>query len=379
MIYLDYGATTPVRPEVREEMERYFAAEFANPHSVHGDGERARAAVETAREQIARCLGAKPKQIIFTSGGTEANNLAILGLARSAKYKRKHLVTSAIEHKSILGPMHALSKSGFTVDLLPLELTGLIKLPVLEQTVREDTLLVSVAHGNSEIGTIQPIEALAKLAKGKGALFHCDAVQSFGKIPVEVPKLGVDLISISGHKIYGPKGIGVLYVGPGVKLEPLMYGGGQERDLRPGTLNVSGIMGMAKAVELAVQEAAGENSRLRELRERLFATLIKIEGLYLNGEAQSRLPNNLNLGISGLDGQVIVAELAKRDIAVSPGSACGAMGPSHVLAAIHPETDRAYEGFRITLGKYTSQQDILAFVANLTEVINDLRTRYVSP
>ncbi len=379
MLYLDYAATTPVRPEVQEEMTHYFAAQFENPHSPHEAGIRVKAAVEEARELVGRVIGASPRQVVFTSGGTEANNLAIIGGARARRKKGNHLVTTPIEHKSVLGPMAALTKEGFRVDFFPLDPTGLLEQERWQESLTPQTTLVSVGHANNEIGTVQPVADLAPVLRKKGILFHCDCIQTFGKIWVKVEDVGADLISVSGHKLYGPKGVGFLYVGPGVRIEPLMYGGGQERGLRPGTLNVPAIMGLAKAVELAGQEYKRELLRLLVLRNELVNRALLIPGVYLNGHPGQRLPNHVNLGIEGIEGQVIVSEMGKRGIAISTGAACssGSREPSHVLTALGQKIGEATQGFRITLGSATTLQDIFTFVSNLSAVVKDLSERFL--
>ncbi|MDA8443175.1 MAG: cysteine desulfurase family protein, partial [Peptococcaceae bacterium] len=280
MLYLDYAATTPVRPEVQQEMANYFAAQFANPHSPHDAGLAAKAEVEGARRRIATVLGIWPRQIVFTSGGTEANNLAVFGLARAARKNGKRVLTTAIEHKSVLSPIEALTREGFNADLLPVDSYGTVDLAGIDNKLTADTLLIALAHANNEIGTIQPISKIAGLirdkSRGKKIYLHCDAVQSFGKIPVQFAALGVDTLTISGHKIYGPKGIGVLIIAPGVRLEPLMFGGDQERGLRPGTLNVPAVMGLAKAVELAAAELDRESSRQNVLCKLALRELLQL-------------------------------------------------------------------------------------------------------
>ncbi len=378
MLYMDYAATTPVRPEVQEEMTHYFAAQFENPHSPHEAGLRVKAAVEEARERVGRVIGVSPRQVVFTSGGTEANNLAILGGARARRKRGNHLVTTSIEHKSVLGPMSALAKEGFGVDFFPLDSTGLLDREKWQECLTPQTVLVSVGHANNEIGTLQPVAELAPVLRQKGILFHCDCIQSFGKVWVDAAEIGADLISVSGHKLYGPKGVGFLYVGPGVRLEPLMYGGGQERGLRPGTLNVPAIMGLAKAVELAGQEYKRELLRLLALRTELINRALLIPGVYLNGHPTQRLPHHVNLGVSGIEGQVIVSEMGKRGIAISTGAACssGSREPSHVLMALGQAAGEAAQGFRITVGVDTTVQDILSFAANLSRVVDDLSERF---
>lgn len=376
MLYLDYAATTPVRPEVREIMQQYFAEEFANPHSPHDQGLRVHGLVEEARQQIAAVMGVWPQNLVFTSGGTEGNNMAIFGTARVSK--RKGLLTTGVEHKSVLGPVAALEKEGYTRKFIPVDNTGLVDLDSIQRLRLDDIALITLGHANNEVGTVQPIAEIAQLVKSKGVMVHCDAVQSFGKIMLHPAELGVHLMSLSGHKIYGPKGIGVLYLAPGVKIKPLQYGGGQEKGLRPGTLNVPAIMGLAKAIELAAEEMVEEGKRQTVLRDRIISEALQIDGAFLNGHHQRRLPNNVNIGIERIEGQVIVAELARRGISISTGAACssGSSHPSHVLSAMGQPADKAYAGFRITLGRYTSEQDISSFMANLREVVQTIKTRY---
>lgn len=378
MLYLDYSATTPLREEVKREMEPFFSEEFANPNSPHDAGLRAHSAVEEARERIGHALGTASRRIIFTSGGTEANNLAVLGAARARKSRGSLVLTTAIEHKSILAPVAALRREGFQMGLIPVDKQGLIEKKTLSDLITKETILACIGHANNEIGTVQPIAELAELAHRRGTLLHCDAVQSLGKLPVNVKQLGADLLSISGHKIYGPKGIGLLYVGPGVRLEPLVYGGGQERGVRPGTLNVPAIMGLAKAVELAVDEQTEETIRLSALRDELIRRVLEITGVYLNGPSEKRLPNHVNFGVKGIEGQLIAAELSKREIAVSAVSACSSASrePSHVLLALGQETWQALEGFRITLGRDTTRSDILQLLFQLNEIIKELQLRF---
>ncbi len=384
MLYLDYAATTPVRPEVQQEMANYFAAQFANPHSPHDAGLAAKAEVEGARRRIATVLGIWPRQIVFTSGGTEANNLAVFGLARAARKNGKRVLTTAIEHKSVLSPIEALTREGFNADLLPVDSYGTVDLAGIDNKLTADTLLIALAHANNEIGTIQPISKIAGLirdkSRGKKIYLHCDAVQSFGKIPVQFAALGVDTLTISGHKIYGPKGIGVLIIAPGVRLEPLMFGGDQERGLRPGTLNVPAVMGLAKAVELAAAELDRESSRQNVLCKLALRELLQLEGVYLNGHPDNRLPNNINLGIKGIEGQVLVAEMAARGIAVSAGSACssGSVEPSHVLLGIGQSREQAYECLRITIGRDTSRSDMEQFIAAFATVKQNLAGRFLT-
>lgn len=374
-IYLDYGATSPVRPEVLEEMLPYFEQFFANSGSLHDQGIVANQAIERAREKIASALGAStPREIIFTSSGTEANNLAILGVARKRKHRGNHIITTQIEHPSVLEPCRALEREGFEITYLPVDEHGKISIEHLISCIREETILVSIMAANNEVGTIQPIRQISPILKEKGILLHSDAIQFFGKEPFTVDELGVDLLSIASHKIYGPKGAAALYIRRGIRLEPIFYGGGQERGIRPSTLNTPAIVGFAKAAELAVQEVEAEKERLSKLRDLCFEEIIQRFGsdfATLNGHPTDRLCNNLNFSFHRIEGQAIMLELNRFGISISSGSACsaGKHRPSHVLKAMGRSDEVAHQSVRITLGKDTMREEIRIFVEKLAEVL----------
>jgi cysteine desulfurase len=362
-IYLDHHATTPIAPEVLDAMLPYFREDFGNAASVsHQYGWRAAAAVDDARERLADSLGARPEEIVFTSGATESNNLAILGAARALRQRRDHLVTVVTEHASVLDPCGQLEREGFTVTRLAVDDQGLLDLSELADAIGERTALVSVMAANNEIGVLQPIEQVAQLCGERGALFHTDAAQACGRVPLRVDQVEADLLSLSGHKIYGPKGVGALYVRrrrPKLRLEPLLFGGGHQGGLRSGTLPVPLVVGMAAALELCLVELETEATRLRELSEALRVRLQReLDGVLLNGHATLRLPGNLNLSFEGVDGDRLLLSLA--DIAVSSGSACSSASPkpSHVLAALGRSEALSRASLRFGLGRGTSAEDI---------------------
>ncbi|MBW2418572.1 MAG: cysteine desulfurase [Deltaproteobacteria bacterium] len=362
-IYLDHHSTTPVAPEVLDAMLPYFREDFGNAASEsHSFGWRAAAAVDAARERLAAALGARPDEIFFTSGATESNNLAILGAARAGRRRRDHVVTVATEHPSVLDPCTQLEREGFSVTLLPVDDQGLIDLSELADILGERSALVSVMAANNEIGVLQPIEEIADLCRERGVLFHSDAAQAAGKLPLRVDRVEADLLSLSGHKIYGPKGVGALYVRrrrPRIRLEPLLFGGGHEGGLRSGTLPVPLIVGMAAALDLCLAELEGEAKRLRGLAEGLLARLQgELSGVKLNGHPDLRLPGNVNLTFEGVDGDRLLLSLA--DIAISSGSACSSASPkpSHVLAALGHSEALSRASLRFGLGRGTSAEDI---------------------
>ncbi len=363
MIYLDYHATTPCDPRVVEAMLPYFTEQFANPSSAtHRAGKTAAKAVEQARRQVAELIGAEPKEIIFTSGATESNNLAILGLARHPNNKRRKIVTMAIEHKAVLAPGKHLEKLGFELVVLPVDAVGRVNQAAAREAIDEDTVLVSIQAANNEIGTIQDIPFFAHLAHEHGAYFHTDAAQAVGKIPVDVGEWDVDLLSISAHKLYGPKGVGALFVRGGpytLPLEPLVYGGGQESDVRPGTMNVPGIVGLGAACALCQAEMADESLRIASLRNQLEELLLaQIPKPQRNGDLEHRLPGNSSLTFPGVDAEALIANVP--DLSLSAGSACtsGAPAPSHVLLAIGLSRQEAQQTVRVGLGRYTTGEEI---------------------
>jgi len=378
-IYFDYGATSPVRPEVLEAMLPFFATEYANSGSIHDFGKKSMEAIQRSRSQIASVLGASsPREIVFTSSGTEANNLAIIGTAKKRKKDGKHIITSTIEHPSVLETCRALEKEGFSVTYLPVDSYGRVRPEDVRKALTEKTILVSIIAANNEVGTIQPIAEIAEIVKSSKALFHTDAVQYFGKVPFTVSDLGVDLLSIGSHKIYGPKGAGALYIKKGVRIEPLMYGGGQERGIRPSTLNTPAIIGFGAAAHLAGKEVEAESKRLAELRDYAFGRIQnEIGDVELNGHPTERLPGNLNLSFHGVEGQAILLELNRKQMYVSSGSACsaGKHAASHVLMALGKSPEVAYQSLRITFGRETSQVEVDQLIEELKKILAYFRSR----
>ena len=375
-IYLDHAATTPVRPEVVEAMLPYFSESYGNASSVHVFGQKARKALEDARERVAACIGAAPKEILFTSGGTESDNLAVKGVAFAGKKKGAHLIASRIEHHAILNCCKYLEKEGFEVSYLPVDRTGIVDLAAVEEAIRPDTALVSVMLANNETGVIEPLREIADIASRKGVPVHTDAVQAVGKIPVNVDELGVDLLSISAHKIYGPKGVGALYVRKGTRIAPLQHGGHHEHNRRAGTENVAGIVGLARAMELAQQELPQAARRLGALRNRLESRILQtIECTYLNGHPEKRLPNIANISVEFVEGESLLLSLDMRGIAVSTGSACtsGTLEPSHVLQAMGVDPALAQGSLRFSLGRQNTEEEMEAVVSALTEIVERLR------
>lgn len=374
-IYMDYAATTYVRQEVLNEMLPYFTEHFGNANSIHESGRDSAKAVSAAREKIAKILNVLPGEIYFTSGGTEADNWAVSGIAYAYKEKGNHIITSQIEHAALLATCAQLEKRGFEVSYAPVDNTGTVIIAELEKLIRPETTIVSIMTANNEIGTIQPIAEIAALCKKKGVYFHTDAVQAAGALDLDVKKLGVDLMSISGHKIYGPKGIGVLYVRNGIKIDRLMNGGHQERTRRGGTTNVPAVVGMAKALELSYQEREQENARLIALRNHLIEGVLKsIPTSRLNGHPTNRLPNNANFSFEFIEGEGILLSLDMAGIAVSSGSACssGSLEPSHVLLASCVPIEVAHGSIRFSLGKSNTMEEVDYVIAKLKEIIDRL-------
>ncbi len=382
-IYLDNNATTACDPRVLQKMLPFFTQEFGNAASRnHPYGWHAEEAVDQAREKIAQLIGATSKEIIFTSGATESNNIAILGAAQMYKSKGNHLITCTSEHKAVLDPMKHLEESGeFTVTWLPVDRYGQINLEDLKNAITDKTILISIMHGNNEIGTLQPIQQIGKIAKDRGVIFHTDATQTVGKLPINVDEMGIDLLSLSGHKMYGPKGVGALYVrrkSPRVRLSPIHFGGGHERGLRSGTLNVPAIVGMGEACAIAAQEMVEENRRLLRLRERLWKGLsAELEDIYLNGHPIERLPGNLNVSFAYVEGESLLMGI--KNVAVSSGSACtsASLEPSYVLKALGVGEDLAHTSIRFGIGRFTTEEEI-DFV--IEEVVREVkRLRELSP
>jgi cysteine desulfurase len=374
-VYLDHNATTPIDRAVLAAMQPYFSDEFGNASSIHSVGQRARAAVERAREQVAAMVGAKPAEIVFTSGGTEADNLAVFGVVGAAQGTR-HVITTTIEHHAALNACQALEKRGVEVTYVQVNHEGLVDPREIGRALRPETVLITVMHANNELGTIQPIEEIGRIAAGAHVAFHTDAVQSAGKLPLDVNRLGVDLLSISAHKIYGPKGVGALYIRAGTPLEPQFHGGHHERDLRPGTENVPGIVGLGKAAELASQHFAAEARRLSDLRDRLEESLLeKVPQCFVNGSRARRVPNTTNFTFSGTEGEALEIALDLKGLACSTGAACasGAVEPSHVLTAIGLPPEEARASLRFSIGRYNTPEEIEFALNVIPGVVEHLR------
>ncbi len=377
-IYLDYAATTPVDDRVAEKMCGYLTRDgiFGNPASrSHRFGWQADEAVENARAQVAALINADPKEIVFTSGATESDNLAIKGAAHFYRKKGKHIVTCKTEHKAVLDTCRQLEREGYEVTYLDPEPNGLLDLDKLAAALRDDTVLVSIMHVNNEIGVIQDIAAIGELCRERKIVFHVDAAQSAGKVPIDLQTLKVDLMSLSAHKVYGPKGVGALYVRrkPRVRIEAQMHGGGHERGMRSGTLATHQIVGMGEAFDIARREMASENERIRMLRDRLWAGLSRIEEVYLNGDLEQRVPHNLNVSFAFVEGESLI--MALKDIAVSSGSACtsASLEPSYVLRALGREDELAHSSIRFSIGRFTTQEEIDYTVELVTRAVDKLR------
>jgi cysteine desulfurase len=375
-IYLDYAATTPTHPEVVKAMLPYFTEAFGNPSSVYTCGQEAKGAIEEARANVANFIGAKDEEIVFTSGGTEADNFALKGIAYANKSKGNHIITTAIEHHAVLETCHFLETTGFRVTFLPVDEYGMVDPDEVRRTITNKTVLISVMHANNEIGTIQPLVEIAKIARETGVYFHTDAVQTVGHIPINVDELGVDLLSMSAHKLYGPKGVGAIYIRKGTKLVSFMHGGEQERGRRASTQNVPGIVGLRKAVDIARKEMNEEAERVRYLRDKLIDGLLtQIEYTCLNGHPTKRLPNNVNVSISFAEGESMCLNLDLEGICVSTGSACTSSitEPSHVLLALGLHPLQAHSSLRLSLGKWTTKEEIDRVLEVLPRIVAKLR------
>ncbi|HHV78626.1 MAG TPA: cysteine desulfurase NifS [Firmicutes bacterium] len=377
-VYLDNAATTPVRPEVVEIMNLYMLEVYGNPSSVHWFGQEAKKGVEEARERVAVLIGAKPEEIVFTGGATEADNLAIKGVAEANMKEgtTKHIITSAIEHHAVLHTCQYLEKRGFEVTYLPVDRDGLVDPDDVRKAIKPNTILITVIMGNNEVGTIEPVKEIGAIAREMGVAFHTDATQCVGHIPVDVDEMNIDLLSLSGHKMYGPKGIGALYVRKGVRIRPILHGGGHERGRRAGTENVPGIVGLGKAAELARMELPERQARLTRLRDKLIDGLMeRIDEIQLNGHREKRLPGNVNVSVKYVEGESMLLNLDLAGIAASSGSACtsGSLEPSHVLLALGVPPEVAHGSLRMSLGWENTEEDVDYVLETLPGIVHKLR------
>jgi len=371
-IYLDHAASTPVDEEVIEAMLPYFNEKYGNASSIHSFGQEAKRTLDDAREKIAKKINAEPSELVFTSGGTESNNFTTKGIAFANKDKGKHIVTTRIEHDCILSSCKWLETQGFEVTYLPVDEHGLVKLNNLEEAIRDDTILVSIIHGNNEVGTIEPIEELGKICREKCVYFHTDACQSFTKFPIDVKKQNLDLMTINSHKIYGPKGIGALYIKNGVKIDPLAHGGGHEFKMRSGTENIPGVVGFAKATEVTTEKDVEHMTKLRDM---LIKGALGIEDSRLNGHPEKRLCNNANISFKYIEGESLILHLDAEGIAASTGSACSSksLEPSHVLTALGLKPEVAHGSIRLSVGKENTVEEIERTLEVLKESVETLR------
>jgi len=375
-IYLDYAATTPTHPEVMKAMLPYFTESFGNPSSIHSLGQEAKDAVERARSTVAALIGAKSEEIVFTGSGTEADNFAVKGVALSRQGKGNHVITSSIEHHAVLETCKFMEKQGFSVTYLPVDGYGMVDPNDVKKAITKKTILVSIMHANNECGTIEPVAQIGNIAREAEIYFHTDAVQTVGHIPLDVNKLNVDLLSISAHKLYGPKGVGALYIRKGTRISSFMHGGNQERGRRASTENVPGIVGFGKAAEIAQQEMLEEAQKLTALRDRLIEGILRgIEYTQLNGHPVKRLPNNVNVSINYVEGESILLNLDLDGICASTGSACSSedLEPSHVLVAMGLPHLQAHSSLRFTLGKWTTEEEINKVLEVLPGIVSKLR------
>ena len=382
-IYLDHNATTPLHPDVVDVMTRVLREDFGNPSSVHHFGQKAKSVIDLARSAVATLLGCDPSEVVFTSGGTESDNFAIRGVAEALEPGgRRHLIATAIEHEAVLNTLKALARRGWTTTLLPVDQSGIVSPDALRDALTDQTAIVSVMHANNEIGTIQPIAELARLARERGAHFHTDAVQTAGKIPIDVKALGVDLLSISAHKFYGPKGVGAIWIRRGLRLLPSVTGGKQERNRRAGTENVAGIAGMGVAAELARAKMAEESARMTSLRDRLEAGILRaVPGTVVNGAVSPRVPNTTNISFDRTEAESLLIALDLEGIAVSTGSACssGTLEPSHVLKAMGFPAHRTQNSIRFSLGASSTAADVDRVIAVLPGIVDKLRNLTRTP
>lgn len=372
-VYLDHAATTPVDKEVLDAMIDFFNKKFGNASSLHSWGREAKEALEKSREKVAALINADADEIVFTGGGTESDNMAIKGIA--FMHGKGHIITSKIEHPAVLETCKYLEKKGFDVTYLPVDKYGMVNPEDVEKEIRDDTILITIMHANNEIGTIEPIEEIGKIAKKNNIVFHTDAVQTVGKISIDVKKMNVDMLSISSHKIYGPKGVGALYIKRGIKIEPILHGGGHEKGLRSSTENISGIVGFAKACEIAMKKMKEDVERMKKLRDKIIKNVLEIEEAYLTGHPEKRLPNHASFYFRGIEGESLILMLDSYGIAASTGSACSSkkLQPSHVLLAIGLKSEEAHGSLRITLGRENKEEEIDYFLDVIPKVIEKLR------
>lgn len=377
MIYLDHNATTPIDPEVAEAMKPFLSARFGNPSSLHAIGREARSGLEEAREKVARLISASPEEIVFTGCGTEADNFAIKGVAIASQAKGRHIITSQAEHHAVLYPCEYLAENGFEVTYLPVDRFGTVDPDAARQAITPGTILISIMHANNEVGTIQPIEEIGRIAREKGVVFHTDAIQTAGKLPLDTRRLAADLISLSAHKLYGPKGVGALFIRKGTRIHPLLHGGAQERNRRAGTENVAGIVGFGKACELAQVRMEAEKTKLSELRDLLWNGIrTRVERVHLNGHPTERLPGTLSVCFFGVEGESLIVNLDLKGICVSSGSACtsGSTEPSHVLKAMGVPPVLARGSLRFSIGNANDKNDIEIAIDAVVEVVGKLRS-----
>ncbi len=375
-IYMDHASTTPVDPQVLETMLPYFSEIYGNASNIHSFGRSAAEGIKKARKQVASLIGAEPEEMIFTSGGTEADNIGIIGYLRGSRKQGTHIMTSTIEHPAVLRTFQYLEKKGYEVTYIPVDGEGIIDMEKYKASFRDNTSLVSIIFGNNEIGVVQDIKELARIAHEHGAVFHTDTVQAYGKIPIDVGEMGIDLLSLSGHKIYGPKGIGALYIRKGLRIARINHGGSHERGLRSGTENVPAIVGLGKAAELAGQRMEEDGEREKKMRDRLFDEILaRIPDTHINGHRTRRLPNNVNVRFANIEGEAILLNLDYHGIAVTTGSACSSasLDPSHVMLAIGLKPEEAHGSIRLTLGRGTTDEEVDRVLEVFPGVVEKLR------
>ncbi len=375
-IYFDHAATTPIRPEVFEEMLPYLKENFGNPSSIYEIARRSKKAIDQAREKIAKAIHAAPGEVYFTGGGTEADNWAIKGIAENYSAKGKHIITLSIEHHAVLHTCAYLEKKGYKVTYLPVEANGIVNLDTLKAAITEETILISIMFANNEVGVIQPIKEIGELARSKGIFFHTDAVQAVGQVAIDVQEMNIDLMTLSSHKVNGPKGVGALYVRKGIKLGAFIHGGAQESNKRAGTENVAGIVGFGKALELSVQEIPEKTEKILALRNKLIDGVLKsVPNASLNGDREKRLPGNANISFAFIEGESLLLLLDMKGISASSGSACtsGSLDPSHVLLALGVPHEKAHGSLRVTLSKENTAEEIDYFLQELPPIVQRLR------